>query len=77
MGYRAVDGINYTPAGSTSEVRIEPGARLPDDFPGPLAKQWAAEGILEETDDLTCTVCGYEARSPGGLSSHSRVHEEN
>lgn len=30
--------------------------------------------IARAEDDLTCEVCGFESKSPGGLATHRRRH---
>jgi len=37
-------------------------------------KRDAAEGALEEDKKLRCAVCGYKAKTVGGLATHMRKH---
>lgn len=46
---------------------------------------WDADDLLEapqkaseaaQGDDLTCPVCGFQAKTSGGLTTHSRRHDD-
>ncbi len=47
-----------------------------DDKPG-MGSVWEPVDAGSQTsEEHVCDVCGFEAKSAGGLGSHSRTHEE-
>jgi len=41
-----------------------------------LGAGWEPADVGSQPQDNTCGTCGYEAKSPGGLGSHKRIHKE-